>query len=162
MTRGRAARFAALGAAALHCAGCGGTAPIPADEAVAHYDALAEDLTTGLAGTGLDLTHEPSTRTVTKEGGTCVYTPGTWTPAGGSGGDVSDDEAWGSSREALDPVLEEAGFDPLGDPQRQGAKSFVASTDEHGATLRLDDQGTLRLYGARVETEDCSASALGL
>jgi hypothetical protein len=44
----------------------------------------------------------------------------------------------------------------------QGALHQVSAQDDHGAELVLTAQGELRITGAQIETETCSAEALGL
>lgn len=128
-------RAAALALAAVLLSGCGGDAPLPPSEAVATYEAVAEN---------------------------CRYQAGIWQadgnlyPVPGQGMD------WDPWREALDPVLEEHGLSSLGRERHSGAVTWLEADGEHGARVRLTAQGELRITDIRVDAEPCEDSALGL
>lgn len=162
MERGRErwGSVAAFGAAALLLSGCGASAePVPAEDAVARYDAVAEAVTGALPEQGWTL--QENQRSVQEEDGQCVYSPGVWNGDGTLVGVVAD-PGWEEIAERLDPVLAEHGFESLGSPSRSGASLRVGTQDEHGAELVIDDQGTLSLRGVLVDATTCTESALGL
>lgn len=153
-------RRAVLGTVILLLAGCGASVePLPAGDAVAHYDAAAEALTAEL--TELEWTLQENQRTVQEEGGQCRYSPGVWNADGTLEG-VDGDQGWEEIAERLDPVLAEHGFESLGAPSRSGASYSVSAQDGHGAELVLDEQGTLSLRDALIEAPDCTEDALNL
>lgn len=159
-TPGRTRRVATLGVLALLATGCGaGAAPLPAEAAVAHYDAAADALIAELSAQ--EWTLNANQRTVQEEDGQCRYSPGVW-EADGTLERVSGEEGWEELATRLDPVLAEHGFEELGAPSRSGALHSVATHDGHGAELVLDEQGRLSLRGALVDTTSCTQSALGL
>ena len=154
------ARSGVLGAILLLTAGCGGGGdPLPAEEAVAHYDAVAEALTAELPGQ--EWTLQENQRSVEEEGGDCRYSPGVWN-AGDTLEGVSGDQGWDDLAAQLDPVLSEHGFEGLGAPSRSGALHSVSTQDDHGTELVLDEQGRLSLRGALIDAETCTPGALGL
>lgn len=153
-------RLAVLGTLALLTAGCtAGSEPLPAEDAVAHYDATADALLAELSAQ--EWTLNPAQRTVREEDGQCRYSPGAWEAEGTLDG-VSGDQGWDEIAARLDPVLAEHGFEELGAPSRSGALYSVTAQDGHGAELELDEQGRLSLHGALIEAETCTAAALGL
>ena len=153
-------RVAVFGALALLVAGCAaGAEPLPAQDAVAHYDAAADALTAELPAQ--EWTPNAVQRTVQEEDGTCRYSPGVW-EAGETLDGVSGDQGWEEVTDRLDPVLAEHGFEDLGAPTRSGALYSVSTHDGHGAELVLDEQGRLSLRGALIDTTTCTKSALGL
>jgi len=150
-----------LSSAAL-LAGCASVTPVPAADAVEHYDQVAAELTSALAdATGQQWSALENRQEVQERDGTCLYSPGEWEGGAPLPG-VSGDEGWDGITAAVDPVLAEHGFSELGDPSRRGALHQVSAEDEHGAELVLTAQGELRITGAQIETETCSAEALGL
>lgn len=154
----RRARAAALGAILLLAAGCGaGGTPLPAQEAVAHYDAVADAITAELSAQ--EWTLNESQRSIEEEDGRCRYSPGEWEAEGVLDG-VSGDQGWKDLSARLDPVLAEHGFEDLGAPSLSGALHSVSSHDGHGAELVLDEQGRLSLRGALVDAETCDEGAL--
>lgn len=155
--RGRTAVLAALTLLAASCTAAG--EPLPAEDAVAHYDAAADDLIAEL--TGQEWALNSVQRTVREEDGRCRYSPGVWEAEGTLEG-VSGDKGWGEIAARLDPVLAEHGFEGLGAPSRSGALYSVSTHDAHGTELVLDEQGRLSLRGALIEAETCTESALGL
>lgn len=155
-----AGHLAVLGALALLAAGCtAGSEPLPAEDAVAHYDAAADALTAELSTQ--EWVVNPAQRTVREEDGQCRYSPGAWEAEGTLDG-VSGDQGWEEIAARLDPVLAEHGFEDLGAPSRSGALYSVTTQDGHGAELELDAQGRLSLRGALIDAETCTDSALGL
>lgn len=158
----RARRGLLLVAAAALLAGCGGVTPVPAADAVAHYDEAASALTAALAAsTGQQWSALENRRDVSQHDGMCLYSPGEWetgTPLPG----VSGTKGWQEITGAVDPVLVEHGFSEFGRPTQQGALHQVTATDEHGAEAVLTEQGQLRIADAQIEIETCSAEALGL
>ncbi|MBB5833161.1 hypothetical protein [Brachybacterium aquaticum] len=156
----RTRRVALCGAAALLLAGCtGGAEPLPAADAVEHYDQAAQALLAELSSQQWTL--DEGRRSVAEEDGQCLYSPGTWEAEGTLDG-VSGEDGWDELAQRLDPVLAVHGFEDLGDPRRQGALYSVTSTDAHGAELVLDEQGRLSMRGAHVETSSCTPEVLGL
>lgn len=152
--------WAVLGAGLVLLAGCGaGQEPVPAEDAVAHYDAVAGAVLDELAGP--EWTLQENQRTVREGDEGCRYSPGVWNADAVLDG-VSGAEGWDELTERLDPVLAEHGFGALGDPERSGAIHSVSTQDQHGAELALDEQGRLSLRGALVDAEPCTAEALGL
>ena len=157
-------RLAALGGAMLLVmAGCGGGgAALPAQEAVAQYDLVAEDVLAALTSVR-PLAWERGTQGIIEPGAQdCRYRPGIWTaddvlyPEPGQGRD------WDPWREALDPVLEEHGFAPLGREQSSGAAYWLESKGPNGSRLQLHIDGELRITDVRVDAEPCEDAALGL
>lgn len=158
----RTAGFAASMLAMTVLSGCGGGSPAPAAEVVATYDSLAEDLLAA-AGTVRPLEWEHVRQGIEEPGAAdCRYRPGTWQAdetlytAPGQGMD------WRPWRDALDPVLEEHGFDPLGRERRRGAQFFLESDGPHGAHLMLIAQGELRIHDVRVDAAPCEDTTIGL
>lgn len=145
-------------------AGCGGRTPVPAAEAVATYDALAEDLFSAADTVRpMDWELQRSSRTIEEPGAEdCRYRPGSWSagenlyPVPGQGMD------WQPWRDALDPMLEEHGFEALGRERRRGAWFSLESDGPHGARLQLSAQGELRISDVRVDASPCEDAALGL
>lgn len=141
---------------------CTSVTPIPAEDALSHYDEVAAGLTTALAGsTGQEWGLLENRQEVQEHDGTCQYSPGAWETGTALPG-VSGDDGWGEITAAVDPVLVEHGFSELGGPSRQGALYQVSAEDEHGAEVVITAQGALRISGAQIETETCSAESLGL
>ncbi|MGP9538950.1 hypothetical protein ACT3SP_13130 [Brachybacterium sp. AOP43-C2-M15] len=152
----------ALAGALLLLTGCGGGEPLAAEDAVAAYEVVSEDVLEALDEVR-PLAWERRAQEILDPGAEdCRYQAGIWEageplyPEPGQGMD------WDPWREALDPVLEEHGFDALGREQRSGAQYWVESEGPHGARLLLDSEGTLRLTDIRVDAEPCEDAALGL
>lgn len=156
-------RAALLAAALLVMAGCGGGgAALPAQDAVAQYEVVAEDVLGALTAVR-PLAWERGAQGVIEPGAQdCRYRPGIWTaddvlyPEPGQGRD------WGPWREALDPVLEEHGFTPLGREQSSGAAYWLESKGPSGSRLQLYIDGELRITDVRVDAEPCEDETLGL
>lgn len=162
--RRRAGRGALLISVAALLTACTSVSPLPAGEAVAHYDQVAAELTAALAeSTGQEWGALEGRQEVQESDGECLYTPGEWETGAALPG-VSGDEGWDEIAAAVDPVLVEQGFSELGRPSRQGALYRVGATDEHGAEVTITAQGRLRITDAQIETaaESCSAELLGL
>lgn len=159
-----AVRCAVLGAGLVLLAGCVVVKdlveePLPAEEAVAHYDAAAGAVVEELSGS--EWTLQENQRDVREVDGECRYFPGAWNADARMQG-VSGDEGWDEITERLDPVLAEHGFGAFPAPKRSGALYSVTSQDEHGAELELSEEGWLSLRDALVDAEPCTAEALGL
>lgn len=143
--------------------GCGGP-PVAATEAVSTYDALAEDLLAAADTVRpMDWELQRNSRKIEEPGAEdCRYRPGSWMagedlyPAPGQGMD------WQPWRDALDPVLEEHGFDAFGRERRRGAQYYVTSDGPHGATVELTVHGDLRISDVRVDATPCEDATLGL
>ena len=162
--RAWAMRCAALGAGLVLLAGCVLVKdlveePISAEDAVAHYDAVAGAVVEELSGA--EWTPQENPREVRVVDGECRYLPGAWYADSRLDG-VSGDEGWDEITERRNPVLAEHGFGAFSAPKRSGALYSVSSQDEHGAELELGEQGWLSLRGALVDAEPCTAEALGL
>ncbi|MGO2360951.1 MAG: hypothetical protein ACTH6N_07435 [Brachybacterium tyrofermentans] len=160
--RRRTGRVPLLLSAAALLTACGGVVPLPAGEAVAHYDEVAAELTSALGeSTGQEWSLLEHRREVQEREGVCRYSPGDW-ETGTTLPGVSGDDGWDEIIAAVDPVLVEHGFSELGRPTRQGALYLVRAADEHGAEVTLSAQGTLRIADAEITTESCSAESLAL
>lgn len=148
---------AALLAALLALTGCGSepTALEP-DAARGHYEQVAADVIAAL-DTVAPLGWEPAGALTlpASDPTSCSYSPGTWEAREGLSTGIGRDLDWDRWREALDPVLAEHGFDALGGQEREGGWLYIAATDEHGAELKLVDQGTLEITGAAISGEGC-------
>ncbi|MGP9695533.1 hypothetical protein ACT3TZ_13070 [Brachybacterium sp. AOP25-B2-12] len=143
---------------------CSATSPLPASGAVDRYDTVGEDVATTLAAadsTDVTWSLTETTRTVTEVGGTCSYTPGTWTPSSALA-EPSDDDAWQGRIDALNPVLEESGFETLDRPAADGSRTVLTSEDTHGATLTITAEGEVRIHGATVDADPCTTKTLGI
>lgn len=155
-------RAATLALATVLLAGCGGDAPLPPSEAVATYEAVAEDLLAATTSVRA-MSWERRGQEILEPGAEdCRYQAGIWQadanlyPVPGQGMD------WDPWREALGPVLEEHGFSSLGRERHSGAVSWLEADGEHGARVRLTAQGELQITDIRVDAEACEDSALGL
>ncbi len=155
-------RAAALALATVLLAGCGSGDPLPPSEAVATYEAVAEDLLAA-ATSVREMNWERGGQGILEPGAEdCRYQAGIWQSDGSLypvPGQGMDWEPW---REALDPVLEEHGFSSLGRERRSGAVTWLEADGEHGARVRLSAEGELRITDVRVDAEPCEDSALGL
>lgn len=136
--------------------GCGlRTEPIDAADAVAHYTQVVDALMAAM-DTVRDLDWEGGA-TALQPVEPCAekYHPGRWEadsslyPESGQG---TDWEPWTA---ALDPVLKEWSFSPLGREKRKGAWLVRHATDQHGAEFELADQGIFSITGARLNGSDC-------
>lgn len=141
-------------ALALLVTACTASQELDAQEAEGHYDEVVADLQEALEPLGHELVHAPATRSLELVDGVCIYTPGSY-QADTLGADLAEEENWDAVLDAIDPVLEEHGFEPVGAPQRQGAVLMAATSDEHGAELSFGGTGTVRLTGAQVSAEAC-------
>lgn len=157
----RRARITVLATSSLLLVtGCGGDSPIPADDAVGHYDSLVEDLTTALPGATAPWTHAEATRKAADIGGSCTYTPGTWDPETPLAPPTDDDE-WNQRIDAVNPALEGHGFDRITETTTQGPRTLLRTEDEHGATLTITAEGEIRIWEASVDADPCTLAGLG-
>lgn len=155
------ARTAVLGTtAALSLSACGGTEPLPANQAVAHYDDAATALTQALGADGTTWEHTEATRKAEGTDGACEYTPGSWSPSAPLPA-PEDDAAWEARIDAVNPVLEEHGFDAVNGTTTDESRKVLETEDAHGATLHLTAEGELRIWGAEVTTDPCELEGLG-
>ena len=136
-------------------ASCGSAHELEPDEAEPHYDAVISDAQDALSALDYELVHAPATRSLEQHEGTCTYTPGNYDVEGLSTA-LADEEAWGPVLEALNPVLEEHGFDTHDEPSLEGGSLRIAVEDQHGAELSIGDGGQLRIWGAQVSEEACA------
>lgn len=154
------AHVAVLGAAAaLSLSACGGTEPLPADQAVAHYDDAATALTVALGAGGITWEHGEASRKADERDGTCEYTPGNWSPSAPLPA-PEDDAAWEARIDAANPALEEHGFDAVNGTTADGSRKVLETEDAHGATLQLTAEGDLRIWGAEVTADPCELEEL--
>lgn len=154
-SRARTARAAGTALAlALLVAACGGPQELDLQEAEDHYDEVVADLQEALEPLGHELVHAPATSSFELVDGLCTYTPGSY-QADTLGADLAAEENWDAVLDAIDPVLEEHGFDTVDAPRQQGAVLMAATSDEHGAELSFGATGTVRLAGAHVSAEAC-------
>ncbi|MCS6712176.1 hypothetical protein JSY14_09125 [Brachybacterium sp. EF45031] len=154
-------RGAAVGTVLLVFSACGGfDTPLPAEDAVAHYDDVATTVADAAAPEA-SWNHAESTRHVTAEDpGTCRYTPGDWSMDGPL---ISrDGRTWDDLIGDLGPSLEKAGFDPVDAASEQASRRVLETTDAHGATLQLTEDGRMRIHSALVDADACTESALGI
>lgn len=155
-------RGLALLAALVPLAACGtGTTALPAAEAVAHYETLVDELEDVLSDDGASWQLAEDTRKVTDEGGSCLFTPGTWDPEAPLPA-PDGEEGWNARITSVSTVVEAHGFAPIEDVTAQGSRSVLETTDEHGATLVITAEGRIRLWEAAVDAEPCSAGSLGI
>lgn len=146
-------------AAALSLSACGGTEPLPADQAVAHYDDAATALTVALGSGGITWEHGEASRKADERDGTCEYTPGNWSPSAPLPA-PEDDAAWEARIDAVNPALEEHGFDAVSGTTADGSRKVLGTEDAHGATLQLTAEGDLRIWGAEVTADPCDTPGL--
>lgn len=159
---GRRLTFALTVGLLLPLAACAGTAPpLPADGAVSHYEDVATELAAALAVDGTSWVLAPKTRKVAAVEETCEYTPGTWTPAESLPA-PSDEDAWGPRIDTVNPVLSQYGFAEIEDPTAQAGRFILKTTDEYGATVTITPEGEVRIWGARVDADPCTAATLGI
>lgn len=134
--------------------------PIRAADAVAHYDEVAAAIA-ATAAPDAAWTFADSTRHVAADGsGTCLYTPGDWSMD--SPLISADARSWDDVLDALGPSLEEYGFEPVDSTTEQQSRRVLETTDEHGATLQITEDGKLRIHSALVDADTCTAATLGL
>src|SRR5690606_10212006 len=131
-----------------------------AAEAVAHYDEVVAELGDVLAEDGAPWRHAPATRRISEESGSCVLTPGTWSPQSPLPAPEGE-EGWDALRGAVSPVVEAHGLAPVDEVTAQGSRTVLETTDGHGATLRITAEGEIRIWGAAVEAETCAEESLG-
>lgn len=148
-----------LGAGAL--TSCSSAEPLPAVDAVAHYQGVGTSVTDALGDFGGPWTYQETSRRVEETGGDCLYSAGQWEGSGPLAG-VSGADGWDAVDAALGDTVQKAGFGSFSAAQRQGAMHVIEATDAHGATLRIDEQGGVRISGARVDATPCTEAGLGL
>lgn len=154
------ARTAVLAtAAALSLSACSGTEPLPADQAVAHYDDAATALTQVLGAEGTTWEHEEATRKIAETDGACKYTPGNWSPSALLPA-PEDDADWEARIDAVNPVLVEHGFEEVDGTTANGSRTVLETEDAHEATLHLTAEGDLRIWGAEVTADPCDTPGL--
>lgn len=152
----------ALLAVMIPLASCStGTAPIPADDAVSHYDDLATELEAALAVDGTAWELAPDTRKVTSGEDACLFTPGTWSPETPLP-EPADDEGWEERMATVNSVLSGYGFEEIEDVTEEGSRTVLQTQDEHGATLSMSAEGQIRIWEAAVDADPCSAETLGI
>ena len=150
--RGGALTLLAMTAA---LASCGSPQQFEPGQAEPHYDAVISDVQEALGGLGYELVHAPATRSLEEHEGICTYTPGNYEVEGLSAA-LGDEEAWAPVLDALNPVLEEHGFDTRDEPGLDGGSLRITVEDGHGAELSIGDQGQVRIWGAHVSEEACA------
>lgn len=134
---------AVMVATCLLAAGCGAEpTPLEPNAARGHYEKVAADVIAAL-DTVAPLGWEPAGALTlpAADPSSCTYSPGTWEATEGLSTGTGQDLDWDQWRDALDPVLREHGFGALGGQEREGGWLYIAATDEHGAELKLIDQG---------------------
>lgn len=134
---------------------CASPQVLDAEQAEAHYDAVIADVQDALTELDYELVHAPATRSLEEHEGTCKYTPGNY-EAEGLSATLGDEEAWGPVLEAVNPVLEEHGFETREEPSLDGGSLRVRVEDDHGAELSIGDMGQVRIWGAHVSPEACA------
>lgn len=140
---------------------CSSAEPLPAGEAVAHYEEVGASVTDALGDLGGPWTYQETSRRFEETGGDCLYSAGQWEGSGPLVG-VSGSDGWDAVDAALGDTVQKASFGSFSAPQRQGAMHVIEATDAHGATLRIDEQGGVRISGARVDGAPCTEAGLGL
>lgn len=136
-------------------AACGSPQVLEPEEAEAHYDTVISDVQGALGELDYELVHAPATRSLEEHEGTCTYTPGNY-EADGLSAALADEAAWGPLLEALNPVLDEHGFETRDEPSLEGGSLMMAVEDDHGAELSIGDMGHMRIWGAHVSDEACA------
>lgn len=144
----------------LAVAGCTRGDPIAADQAVAHYDAVAEDLTGAIGTTHTEWTLDERTRHVRAKDDVCRYNPGRWTPKPALA--IDEDADWDEWIAALNPVLVKDGFQKLHKVDQAEYSQILTTHDSHGAQVEITPDGTLRIWDATVAAKPCADSAVGL
>lgn len=143
--------------------GCSlGAEPLPADEAVGHYEDVAAGVSGALASSGREFSYLAPSESVTEDGGTCLYRAGQWESGQSFDGDLTERAGWDEYAEPVEEVLAENGFTDLGRVHRRGALHHLVATDRHGARFELDEQGRFTIADARVDADPCTAEALGI
>lgn len=144
-------------------AGCtGGSEPLPAGEAVGHYEDVAAGVSEALAPSGREFSYLAPSEPVTEDGGTCLYRAGQWESGQSFDGDLTGRAAWDEYAEPVEEVLAEHGFTDLGRVHRRGALHYLVATDQHGAHFELDEQGRFSIADARVDADPCTPETLGI
>ena len=146
----------------LSLAACTGAAPpLPADGAVSHYEDVATELAAAMAVDGTAWVLAPKTRKVTADEESCLYTPGTWTPEELLPA-PPDEDSWEPRITAVNPVLSQYGFEEIDSVTPNGGRVILKTTDEYGATVTITPEGEVRIWGARVDADPCTAATLGI
>lgn len=142
---------------------CAAFTPIPADEAVAHYDAAIADVVEVLGEAGLTY-GEPRQREVTETNGLCYFTAGHYDtiethPRSYLSSEVDFE---GTYEAALSEVLAEHGYGDLRQDEADGPYPGWKAVDAHGGVFTLSVNGGFSFYRILVDASPCDGSALGL
>mgnify|MGYP007040920984 CR=1 FL=1 len=159
-----ASAVAATCAAVLPLSSCFAPQPLPAEDAVAHYEQVRVDLITaiGAEDLGLEVREEPVVETAD---GTCVYDPGSWEADGEFVANA--ESAWGPLIDPLNEVLGRHGFGEVDEFTYANGEAFgISVVDGHGLRLRaytLEGSTIVSLHGAVIDAEGrCSLAELGV
>lgn len=152
--RARRGVIAALTMTAM-LSSCGSPQVLEPEEAETHYDEVIGDVQDVLGELDYELVHAPATRSLEVHDGTCKYTPGNY-QADGLSAALGDEAAWGPVLDALNPVLDEHGFDTRDEPSLEGGSLRVTVEDDYGAELSIGDMGHVRIWGAHVSDTACA------
>lgn len=144
----------------LPLSACSSDDPLPAAQAIEHYDEVGHDIAQALSGEDGTWLHENRGRSVSETEGTCRYSPGSWNPAEDLEA-PTDDGAWQARMDVVNPVLEEHGFSEITKTTEQGSRRLLESEDEHGASIRITPEGQIRITSAAVDAEPCTMETLG-
>lgn len=145
----------------LPLAACSGDEPLPAGDAVEHYDTAADAVAEALGAAGTTWTLAEKGRSVREDDGRCRYTPGSWNPD--SPLDVPQgDDAWQERIDAVSPALQEHGFAAVSKPSSEGSRQILETEDAHGASLSITAEGRIRIWDAEVAADPCTAQTLGI
>lgn len=131
-------------------------------EAVGHYEDVAAGVSAALAPSGREFSYLAPSESVTEDGGTCLYRPGSWDSGQGFDGDLTERAAWDEYAEPVEEVLTEQGFSDLGAVERRGAMRYLLATDAHGTRFELDEQGRFSIADARVDADPCTPETVGI
>lgn len=150
-------------AALLILAGCGkNVEPVPPEEVVDHYREVAEDTIEALRPVTADGAQWDGGATALQEPapGSCTYWAGQWSAGGWSGEPLYPEHEdgtwdWETTAGAVNPTIAEHGFDELSDPRQEGGITSLISTDDHGATLSINNRGDIEISGAALTGEGC-------
>jgi hypothetical protein len=133
---------------------CTGSESIPAGDAEEHYDALMEDVQAALSERDLPLTHSEASREFALRDGACLYTAGNYR-SDELATALAEDGGWDVVITAVNPVLEEHGFDARGTTTRRGGLELIEAEDGYGAEFTVTGYGDVRVWGARTDESAC-------